>query len=42
MKPEASIVDRTVTEVSQAAVRKKAGRAAIAVEYGKVRGRAKR
>jgi hypothetical protein len=42
MKPEPSVVDRNVTEVRQAAVRKKGGRTAISVEYGKVRGRAKR
>jgi hypothetical protein len=42
IKAEPSVVDRTVTEVRQAAVRKKGGRAAIAVEYGAVRGRAKR
>jgi hypothetical protein len=42
IKAEPSVVDRTVTQVSQAAVRKKGGRAAIAVEYGTVRGRAKR
>jgi hypothetical protein len=39
---ERSVVDRTATEVRQAAVRKKGGRAAIAVEYGTVRGRANR
>jgi hypothetical protein len=42
IKAEPSVADRTVTEVRQAAVRKKGGRAAIAVEYGAVRGRAKR
>jgi len=42
MKPEPSVVDRTVTEVRQAAVRKKGGGgAAVAVEYGTVRGRTK-
>jgi hypothetical protein len=42
MKPETSVVDRTVTEVSQGRVCRKGGRDAIAVEYGTVRGRAKR
>jgi hypothetical protein len=42
MKPEASVVDRKVTEVRQATVRKKGGRTAITVEYGMVRGRTKR
>lgn len=42
IKPELSVADRAVTEVSQAAVRKKGGRRAISVEYGTVRGRTKR
>jgi hypothetical protein len=41
MKPEPSVVDRTVTEIRQA-VRKKGGRTAISVVYGTVRGRSKR
>jgi hypothetical protein len=43
IKAEPSVADRSVTEVRQAAVRKGGGRdGPIAVEYGTVRGRAKR
>jgi hypothetical protein len=42
IKPEKVLVDRSVVEVRQGAVRGKGGRGRIAVQYGTVRGRPKR